>query len=108
MGPGRWPETGRPQHTGQEARTWEEDQVPSIWRDQLSADPAVWTEFSTKFAKRYGCEPVSPEEARSFCRDWLAGQAQRHEFYRGPLVEAFDSVATPQEWKAALAELKDS
>lgn len=78
-----------------------------IWRDQLSADPAVWTEFSTKFAKRYGCKPVSPEEARSFCRDWLAGQAQRHEFYRGPLVEAFDSVATPQEWEAALTELKD-
>lgn len=76
-------------------------------RDQLSADPAVWTEFSTKFAKRYGCEPASPEEARSFRRNWLAGQAQRHEFYRGPLVEAFDSAATPQEWKAALIELKD-
>lgn len=86
-------------------KTLVEDCDPFVWKDRLSADPAAWAEFSAKFAERYGKKPISPEQARSFCRDWLAWQARDRDFYRGRLVEAFDSVATPADWEAALAEL---
>lgn len=82
-----------------------EDSDPFVWKDKLSADPAVWSEFSAAFTNAYGNSPVSPEQARTFCRDWLEKEAKDHEFYSGPLVVAFDSVATPQDWEDALAEL---
>lgn len=86
-------------------KTFVEDSDPFVWKDRLSADPAVWSEFSTAFANAYGENPVSPEQARTFCRSWLSEQAKNHEFYSGPLVAAFDSVANPQDWEAALADL---
>ena len=89
-------------------KTLVEDANPFIWKDHPSADTAVWTEFSAEFDERYKEGTVSPEVARSFCKSWLARQAQRHEFYRGPLFEAFDSVATPREWAAAFNELTDN
>ena len=48
---------------------------------------------------------MSPEEARAFCRAWLKKQPETHEFCAGPLVAAFDSIATPEDWERALAEL---
>lgn len=98
-------ETATDEFQDQGLKTLVEDCDPFVWKDRLSADPAVWAEFSTEFSERYGEGTVSPEDARSFCRDWLAEQARDREFYRGPLVEAFDSVAAPADWEAALAEL---
>ena len=71
----------------------------------VAADPAVYAEFSESYSAAYGEKPVSPEEARAFCRAWLKKQPETHEFYAGPLVAAFDSIATPEDWARALAEL---
>ena len=65
-------------------KTLVEDSNPFVWKDHLSADPAVWADFST---------------------DWLARQSKERECYHAPLVEAFDSIATPQDWESALEEL---
>ena len=86
-------------------QTLVQDCDPFVWKDRLSADPAVYAEFSESYSATYGEKPVSAEEARDFCRAWLEKQAETHEFYSGPLVAAFDSIATPEEWERALAEL---
>lgn len=98
-------EAATDEYTDPGLKTLVEDADPFVWKDRLSADPAVWAEFSKEFSENYGEGDVSPEEARSFCRHWLTKQGQKHEFYQAPLVEAFDSVATPQDWEAVLAEL---
>ncbi len=86
-------------------RTLVRDCDPFIWKDRLSADPAVYEDFSEAFAGASGDKPMGADQSRSFCREWLARQAKRHEFYAGPLVEAFDSVATPEAWADVLAGL---
>lgn len=45
-----------------------QDCDPFVWKDRLSADPAVWTEFSGACSKIHGNAPMTAEEARSFCR----------------------------------------
>ncbi len=86
-------------------QTLVQDCDPFVWKDRLSADPAVYAEFSESYSAAYGEKPVSAEEARAFCRAWLKKQAETHEFYAGPLASAFDSVATPESWEGALASL---
>lgn len=85
--------------------TFVQDCNPFVWKDRGSADPAVYTEFSEAYSRNCGETGASAEESRSFCREWLRGQSEKYEFYRGPLVEAFDSVATPEDWKEVLAKL---
>ncbi len=92
-------------YSDQGLQTLVQDCDPFVWKDRLSADPAVWAEFSEAFTAKHGEKPVTAEQARTFCREWLADQAEKHEFYAGPLVAAFDSVATPEAWEDALAEL---
>ena len=92
-------------YSDQGLQTFAQDCDPFVWRDRLSADPAVYAEFSEAFSASCGEQAVSAEEARAFCRGWLEKQAATHEFYAGPLVTAFDSVATPEDWEAALANL---
>ena len=99
-------EAATDEYPDQGLKTLVQDCDPFVWKDRFSADPAVWTEFSGAFSELYSDAPITAEEARAFCRDWLAKQASRHEFYSGPLVEAFDSVATPQDWEAALEDVK--
>lgn len=98
-------EAATDEYPDQGLQTLVQDCDPFVWKDRLSADPAVWAEFSEAFAAEHGDSPVSPEQARAFCRGWLAGQAEGHEFYAGPLVAAFDSVATSDAWENALAEM---
>ena len=101
-------EAATDEYPDQGLTTLVQDCDPFVWKDRLSADPAVWTEFSGACSKLHGDAPMTAEEAHAFCRGWLAEQASRHEFYSGPLVEAFDSMATPQDWEAALADVKDN
>lgn len=98
-------EAATDEYPDQGLKTFVQDCDPFVWKDRLSADPAVWAEFSKEYAEGCGEKPVSSEKARLFCRDWLAVQTKKHDFYRGPLVEAFDSVATSQDWEATLEEL---
>ena len=86
-------------------QTLVQDCDPFVWKDRLSADPAVYAEFSEAYSASYGDGRIDAEEARAFCRAWLEKQAEAHEFYAGPLVAAFDSIATPEDWERALASL---
>ena len=92
-------------YSDQGLQTFAQDCDPFVWKDRLSADPAVYAEFSEAFSASCGEQAVSAEEARAFCRGWLEKQAATLEFYAGPLVAAFDSIATPEDWEAALANL---
>ena len=98
-------EAASDEFAGPEFETFVMDCDPFIWKDHISADPAVYSEFSEAYVRSYGEGPVSAEEARTFCRGWLKEQAE-YEYYRGPLVEAFDSVATPEDWERVLSELE--
>lgn len=98
-------EAATDEYRGNGLKTLVEDSNPFVWKDHLSADPAVWADFSTEFSESFGERTVSPKEARFFCRDWLARQSKERECYHAPLVEAFDSIATPQDWESALEEL---
>lgn len=95
-------------YSDQGLRTLVQDCNPFVWKDRLSADPAVWAEFSEAYSGAHGGKAITAEKARAFCRDWLAAQEDSHEFYRGPLVEAFDSVASPQDWEMALGDVRDN
>lgn len=86
-------------------KTFVQDCNPFVWKDRGSADPAVYIEFSEAYSHSYGEADISAEESRSFCRNWLREQSEKYEFYRGPLVEAFDSVATPEDWQEVLTGL---
>lgn len=101
-------EAATDEYPDQGLKTLVQDCDPFVWKDRLSADPAVWVEFSGACSRLRGDDPMTAEEARSFCRDWLAEQAATHEFYSGPLVDAFDSVAAPQGWADALKDVKDN
>lgn len=101
-------EAATDEYPDQGLKTLAQDCDPFVWKDRLSADPAVWSEFSTAYSELHGGKAVCVEEARAFCRNWLAEQADEHEYYRAPLVEAFDFVASPQDWEAALADVKDN
>lgn len=92
-------------YSDQGLQTFIQDCDPFVWKDRLSADPAVYAEFSEDYSAAYGEKRITAEQARGFCRSWLEKQAENHEFYAGPLVSAFDSVATPEAWEGALASL---
>lgn len=98
-------EAATDEFTNQGLATFVQDCDPFVWKDRLSADPAVYAAFSEAYSNRFGEGSIPAEEARLFCRAWLKEQADRHDFYDGPLVEAFDFVATPETWEAALESL---
>ena len=78
------------------------DADPFIWKDRMSADPVVYSEFRSTFEGVFGSGTAEAEPVRSFCGKWLDDQIARHEVYAGSLREAFDSVATTQKWKDVL------
>lgn len=92
-------------YSGQGLQTLVQDCDPFIWKDRLSADPAVYAEFLEAYSAGYGDGRIDAEEARAFCRAWLEKQVEAHEFYAGPLAPAFDSAATPEAWGGTLATL---
>ena len=98
-------EAATDKYDDQKLRTFIQDCDPFVWKDRLSADPAVYAEFSEAYTVAFGDGFVSAEEARVFCRAWLKKQAAAQEFYAGPLVTAFDSIATTRDWASALTEL---
>ncbi len=69
-------------YSDQGLKTFVQDCEPFVWKDCLSADPAVYAEFSEAFSASYGEQAVSAEEAHAFCRGWLEKQAATHEFYQ--------------------------
>ncbi len=98
-------EAATDEYDDQGLKTFVQDCDPFVWKDHFSADPAVYAEFYEAYSIAYGDKEISPKEARSFCRGWLEQQATTHEFYAGPLVAAYDSIATPEDWESVLADL---
>lgn len=80
------------------------DADPYIWKGHVSGDPAVFSEFSKTFAKRFPSGRAAPEEAAEYVRSYLTEQNAKYSWVEGDLVAAFDSVATPELWKQALEE----
>lgn len=83
------------------------DADPDVWEGHVSGDPAVFSEFSSAFNKRFPSGKAEPEEAADFVREYLAEQNGVYTWVEGDLVEAFDSVATPELWEQELAKAEE-
>lgn len=81
--------------------------IRSSGKDEGSADPAVYEEFSKAFDERFGSQGATSEEARSFARDYFSTRNGEYCWTKGDLVAAFDSIVTPQLWERSLEETAD-
>lgn len=83
------------------------DADPNVWKGHVSGDPAVFSEFSTAFNKRFPSGKAEPAETASFVREYLAEQNGIYTWVEGDLVEAFDSVVTSELWGQELAKAEE-
>ena len=74
---------------------------PYTFDGKGSADPAIWSEFSSAFATRFPNGRASIEDAREFVWDYLADISDEYsKVYPGKkrLVDAFEEVAPLARW----------
>lgn len=74
---------------------------PYTFGGKGSADPAIWSEFSSAFASRFPSGGASVEDAHGFVRDYLAGISDEYsKVYPGKkrLIDAFEEIAPLTRW----------
>ncbi|MCD8316376.1 MAG: hypothetical protein LUB61_03090 [Eggerthellaceae bacterium] len=75
----------------EELEQYVSDSNPFLWKDGGSADPAVYVGFAEAFDKAFG-DSAYEKDSLKFVRNYLKQGGSPL------LIEAFDSVVTPDNW----------
>jgi len=83
---------------------------PYLWADKGSADPAIWSEFSAAYEKRFPSDDATLEQAHSFVHSYLEGISDEYsKVYPGHrhLSDAFLEIAPLDKWLSAYSPVED-
>lgn len=83
---------------------------PYLFKDKGSADPAVWLDFSSLFAKQFLSGRASLRDAHTFVQKYLVDMSEEYsKAYPGGkrLDEAFAEIASLNRWEEAFEFLEE-